>query len=337
MALGSAKRAVGLELDTGSARAVELSGTPQAAKLLAFGCIDLPEGAVEEGMVVYPEAVGEALKKLWNAGGFKSREVLLGVSNQGVMVRYATMPKVPLDKLDNVIRYQAQEYLPIPLSSAVLDYLVIGETTVDSVAVLEVLLVAAQRDMLAGFIEALSFARLEIIDIDVSTLALMRVIPPETLSTTVAVVNVANGLSNILVASQGNPRLARLVSVKMKDIAEVMGCSLGDVFTGAVAASEMMPTVLNAWIKNLASEIRSSVTYYQGQDGSAEVQEIFLNGRGARLRGVVAELEDLLGLSVRALDPLERYANAARKARGDAVETLEFAISTGLARRGLEG
>jgi type IV pilus assembly protein PilM len=326
-----------LELDTGSARAVELSGTPQASKLHAFGCIDLPEGAVEEGMVVYPEAVGEALKRLWDAGGFKSREVLLGVSNHGVMVRYATMPKVPADKLDNVIRYQAQEYLPIPLNSAVLDYLVIGETTVESGAALEVLLVAAQRDMLAGFIEALSIARLELIDIDVSTLALMRVIPPETLSTTVAVVNVANGLSNILVASQGNPRLARLVSVKMKDISEVLGCSLADVFTGSVAASEMMPTVLSAWMKNLSSEIRSSVTYYQGQDGSAEVQEIFLNGRGARLRGIAAELEDLLGLSVRTLDPLERYSNSVRKAGGDSVETLEYAISTGLARRGLEG
>ncbi len=334
MALASAKRAVGLELDTGAARAVELSGTPQAAKLGAFASIELPDGAVEEGMVVHPEAVGEALKKLWDRGGFKSREVLLGVSNHGVMVRYATMPKVPAEKLDNVIRFQAQEHLPIPLNSAVLDYLVIGETATESGAALEVLLVAAQRDMLTGFIEALNAARLELIDIDVSTLALMRIIPPDTLSSTVAVVNVANGLSNILVASQGSPRLARLVSVKLKDISEVLGCSLRDLFTGAVAGSEMMPTVMGAWTKNLATEIRSSISYYQGQEGSADVSEIFLNGPGGRLGGLAADLEDMLGIPVRVLPPLKRYG---RKAGGEAEDTLDYAISTGLARRGLEG
>ena len=167
------------ELMPGS-RAVELRDRPRRP-LGAFASIELPEGAVEEGMVVHPEAVGEALKKLWDRGGFKSREVLLGVSNHGVMVRYATMPKVPAEKLDNVIRFQAQEHLPIPLNSAVLDYLVIGETATESGAALEVLLVAAQRDMLTGFIEALNAAR-ELIDIDVSTLALMRIIPPDTLS-----------------------------------------------------------------------------------------------------------------------------------------------------------
>lgn len=336
MALSFSKRAVGLELDSGSARVVELSGSPWAPKLSAFASIDLPEGAVEEGMIVHPEVVSEALKELWATEHLKSRQVLLGLSNHGVMVRYATMPKVPLDKLDNVVRYQAQEYLPIPLSSVVLDYLVVGETTIDTAPALELLLVAAQRDMLSKFIEALSMARLEIIDIEVSALALMRVLPVSAGSGTVAVVNVANGLSNVLVAAQGNPRLARLIPAKLKDICEALGCSPGELLTGVVTASEKTPAVLNGWIKNLAAEIRSSISYYQGQDGSSEVEELFLNGRGSRLRGIVSELEELLGLPVRVISPLVDFSNYTRKAESES-ETMDYAVSAGLALRGLEG
>jgi len=336
MALSFSKRAVGLELDSGSVRAVELSGSPRAAKLGAFASIDLPEGAVEEGMVVHPDLVGEVLNELWAAGRLKSRQVLLGLSNHGVMVRYAAMPKVPLDKLDNVVRYQAQEYLPIPLSSVVLDYLVVGETTIDAAPALELLLVAAQRDMLGKFIEVLSLARLEIIDIDVSALALMRVLPASARTGTVAVVNVANGLSNVLVAAQGNPRLARLIPVKLKDICETLGCALGDLLTGLVASSEKTPPALSGWIKSLAAEIRSSISYYQGQDGSSDVEELFLNGPGSRLRGVASELEELIRLPVRVVSPLVVLSNYTRNAESES-EVMDYAVSAGLALRGLEG
>jgi len=332
MVLGINKKAIGLELDSDSVRAVELSGTAKEPKLSVYASVELPEGAVDEGAITSPEAVGAALKKLWDQSGFKSRELLLGISNQGVMVRYATMPKVPAEKLDNVVRYQAQEYLPIPLHSAVLDYLVIGETVLESGPALEVLLVAAQREMLNNFLEALALARLEAVDIDVSSLALMRTLPPDVASRTVVAVNVAHGLSHILVASKGNPRLARQVAVKARDLCESLSCSPESLFAGAAALPKKMPAAISGWVKNLASELRSSIAYYQGQDGSSEVEEIILTGRGAAFKGISSELKETLGLPVRTLDPLARY-EASMEDR--APEAMDYAICAGLALRGL--
>lgn len=338
MALSAAKKSVGLEIDTGMIRAIEASGSAAKPKLVTMAEEILPVGSVDEGMVVQTEEVGAALKELWSAGGIGNRRVLLGISNQGVLVRYATIPKVPPDKLANVIKFHAQELLPIPLESVVLDYQVIGETTSEEGdPVLEVLLVAARRDMLDGFLEALSFAKLEPADIDVSTLSLMRTLPESALDRTVAVVNIANGLSNILIADRGRPRLARLVSIKIKDLADRIGCSLDAVveYSAEVTAEEQK--AYRKWVASLVAETRSSLNYYQNQANASNLEAIILNGRGGQLAGIAAQLEEALALPVRIVNPFSGFTNAEKISQRSGIRAADYAICAGLARRGLEG
>ncbi len=337
MKLGVANKAVGLEIDTGIARAVEAAGSVENPKLINMAGIELSAGTVEEGMVVKPRDLGDALLELWSSGEVKHRKVLLGVSNQGVLVRYATIPKVPKDKMDNVIRFQAQENLPIPLESVVMDYQVIGETTEEGKNVLEILLVAARRDMLDGFLEALSIARLEPTDIDVSTLALMRTLPAKAVDRTVAIVNVANGLSNIMVSDRGRPRLARLMPFKLKDLAEGLNCPLHEVLHEYTYRTNRALETFDTWAESVIKETRSSINYYQNQPNASELEAIVLNGRGARLTGLVNLMEEALNLPVRVANPFAAYVNGNGGALGSGIEAVEYAICAGLARRGLEG
>ncbi len=332
-----ATRSVGLEIDTGIIRAVEAAGTANSPKLISMAHIPLPEGAVEEGMVTDPVKVGEALRDLWNSGTLKHRKVLLGVANQGVLVRYSTIPKVPKEKMDNVIRFHAQELLPIPLDSVVMDYMVIGEREDEGSSLLEILLVAARRDMLNGFISALNAAKLEAADVDVSTLAMMRILPLVADRRTVAMVNVSNGLSNILVSASRVPRLARLVSVKINDLAEILGCPLTEVLLRAGHGGRTAQDKYFGWLRSLIAETRSSLNYYQNQNHASEIEAIILNGRGARLSGIATMMQDALELPVKIVNPFEGFSNANQKTGGSGLEAVDFAISAGLARRGLEG
>ncbi len=336
MIFGGGKKAVGLEIDSGSARVVEVSGNSASPRLTSMASVPIPDGAMEEGVVVRPADVGEALRRLWSSGAIKHRKVILGVSNQGVLVRHATIPKVPKDKIKNVIHYHAQEFLPIPVENVVLGHLIVGEVNTEDSSMYEVLLVAARRDMLYNFLEALSLAKLEPQDIDVSTLALMHILPPSSAMRTVAVVNVANGLSNILVTSQGKPRLARIVSAKTKDLADTLNCSLADVIKVATMGPDQQKGQLDNWVNNLVSETSSSITYYQNQPVSSEVEAVIINGRGARIPGIATRLEERLGLPVRIVNPFSHYTNAGSKTKGSGLQAVEYAICAGLARRGLE-
>ncbi|HIE12582.1 MAG TPA: type IV pilus assembly protein PilM [Desulfotomaculum sp.] len=334
MVLSKPSRAVGLELDNGEARAVELSGRSRPPTLTAFGRASLPEGAVSEGMVNDPEAVGTALGRLWAEGGFSCREVVLGVANQGVLVRFANFPKVPQNQLAKVIRYQAQDHLPISISSVVLDHAVIGEISGDGENLLEVLLVAARREMLAAFLSALETAKLRPHDIDVSVLALLQVLPEEDRGRRVTLVDVGSGLSKLLIVAGGVPRLARLIPVGVKEAAGLLGCQLTDLM--ADGQTPWPQDALLTWSETLAGEIRSSLEYYRETEGD-NIEKVVLSGRGSRVEGLTSALAESLEIPVVVIEPLSRLAVSGRVRKNDFFRVAaEFAVVIALARRGLE-
>lgn len=333
------KRVVGLEIDTGIAHAAEMTGKAKSPTLANLGFIPLPEGSVREGMIVEPEQVGLALKNSWSKAGFKDRKVLLGISNQGVLVRHITVPKVSSNKVKSLIHFQAQEHLPIPLESVVLDYLVLGEIEGQNENEIqqEVLLIAARRDMLDKFLQTLQIAGLEPVDIDVASIAAIRLLPGKALEMTIAMVNVANGLNSIVISDKGKPRLARLGQVKVVDLAESLGCNIENVFNACDFHHEGAESIVNNWVNNLAAEVRSSISYYQDLPGSSNVEGILLSGMGARLTGIEGMLDEYLNLPVRPFNPLRAYPAAIRKLAKSPIAALDYTISAGLAIRGLEG
>lgn len=329
------KRVVGLDIDTAEIRGVELSGSAQAPKLVACGRVPLPGESVYEGMIADPGLVEEALGHLWSDAGFTCRDVLLGVSNQGVLVRFATFPKVAPNKVDKLIRFQAQEHIPFPLDSVVLDYMIVGETAGESGDSLEVLLVAAKRDMLNIFLEVLSGAHLRVKDVDVTSLALQRVLPAATVKGAVALVNISNELSNLLVVEDNKTRFARILPTGLQSAADFFNCSLNEVVSTGMKRPDWPDDAVSEWSASLAGDINSSLSYYQTQQKGAAVEKLFLCGRGSRIEGLARKLKDNLGLPVAIIQPLDGIA-AVDKKPGISRVAADFAISVALARRGLE-
>jgi 4-hydroxy-tetrahydrodipicolinate reductase len=107
---------------------------------------------------------------------------------------------VPDNRVASMVKYQAQEHIPVPLSEVVLDHAVIGETTDDSGPRLEVLLVAGLRDMLDTYLKAMTISQLQPLDIDVTPLALLRLLPESNDHQTVLMVNVVDDLATLIQA-----------------------------------------------------------------------------------------------------------------------------------------
>ena len=135
----------------------------------------MPFGAVVEGEIVDPEAVSGAIKELWKRTGLRVKDVAIGVSNQKVVVRLIDLPFMERDELAGAIQYQAQDYIPIPVEEAILDFQIIGDyMTPSDEHMMEVLLVAAQRDMIANAVAAVEGAGLKLAQVDVTAFALVR-------------------------------------------------------------------------------------------------------------------------------------------------------------------
>ena len=168
------KSLVGLDLEAGSVAAtqVRVNGSVEVTKT---GVVPIEPGAFHEGEVTDVEALAGALRTLF-ADNKLAKAVRLGVANQRVAVRTLRLPEIDdRQELETAIRFQAQDEIPMPLEHAVLDYQIVGHATrEDGTRQVEVVVVAARRDMLERLLETLSRAGIRAVGIDLSAFGMIR-------------------------------------------------------------------------------------------------------------------------------------------------------------------
>jgi type IV pilus assembly protein PilM len=176
------KAVVGLDVEAGSVAATEVASNGDSA-VTKFGMASLPPGTFSEGEVSDPEALGQALKELFSKHKL-SKTVRVGLASQRVAVRTLRLPLIEdHTELETAIRFQAQDHIPMPLEQAVLDWQVVGYATGENgERQVDVVAVAARRDMLGGLMQALSRAGLRPVGIDLSAFGMIRALAGESYS-----------------------------------------------------------------------------------------------------------------------------------------------------------
>lgn len=318
--------AVGMEIDSGEIRIVQMEGKPERSTMKAFARLPLKKGIVEEGRVNNAEELGSALSELWLKAGVSCRDVVLGVNNQDIIVRFATLPKVPLDKLDNLIRFQSIDYIPIPVEEIELDYTIIGEMNNEAGSFYKVLLVAGRKKMLFAFLDAFKKARLNISDITASMLSMSRLLPNDLQDESVAMVNLSNDFGNIVILDRGEIGIARTFKYPGD-----FNPSRPEEFMDHAPVRQ----VPDGFCSFLAEEIRSSVRYYRNQNPEADFRHFAFTGCVSRINGMIPKMKQLLESNVFLLDLKQLGGNLAGEANSMNVAT-DYSICACLAIHGLE-
>lgn len=213
-----ARTLVGLDIGSSGVRAAEFVPGRRRATLRRFAQVPLPTGAVRAGAVVDPEALTDALKKLWSRGKFGSRNVSLGIANAGVLVRQMDLDWMPPDDFRKALRYQVADVLPFSVDAANLDYHLLEELEVPGEGeprrVARILLVAAARDMVDAFVDATRRAGLRTQAVDLLPFALLRARTPaltDDSHVTEAIVDVGSDVVSVVVHTGGVPRYVRMI------------------------------------------------------------------------------------------------------------------------------
>ena len=313
---------MGLDIGTSGVRAAEVSQGKGAAKLERFGQVALPLGAVRDGEVMDPEAVAAAIRQLWAQAKFSTKKVVVGVANQKVVVRQVDLPWLPPSELRKSLAFQVQDYIPMPVEQAILDFHALGEVTSDAGArMLRVLLVAASRDMVGSAIDAVTRAGLAPSMVDLTPFAVLRSLVNDSGLAAVqaeALVDVGASVTNIIVHQGGVPRFVRILLMGGADITEALAERLGvpteqaesvkqNAGLAAVAAqSDAHPAsrALESSGSAFVEEVRSSLDYYLAQPGATRIDRVVLSGGGSRLGGLVERLSTATRLPVEIARPL---------------------------------
>jgi type IV pilus assembly protein PilM len=304
-----ARKVVGLDIGTTAVRAAEVSVRRGQVVLERIGQAGLPAGAVVDGEVKDPAEVAIAIKDLWRRTRISSRRVIIGVANQRVVVRLVDLPWMPPNELRSSLGFQAGDYLPIPVDQAELDYAVIGEhEATGGQRLLRVLLVAAEKQMLAGHLEAVRAAGLRPAGIDVNPIALLRSLSPVAGFEDGAEVllDVGARVTSMVIHDNGVLRFIRILLMGGADVTSTLERVLDvDRDTAertklaASAGDEVTPEagdLLNERLDAFVEEIRGSLEFYQSQQDPTPLGRVVVSGGGSLLGPLVERLQAATGV-----------------------------------------
>ena len=314
---------VGLDIGTSGVRAAELLLGKGGPTLDRFGQVALPAGAVQDGEVVDADAVAEAIRLLWVQARFSSTKVVVGVANQKVVVRQVDLPWLPLRELRSSLAFQVQDFIPMPVEQAILDFHPLQDFVDETGArKLRVLLVAAARDMVGSALEAVAKAGLQPSMVDLTSFAVLRSQVTASGSFAVeaeALVDIGASVTNIVVHQGGVPRFVRILLMGGADITDAVAERLGLPAEEAEAlkqANGLAPVpastdphpvhrAIESTGSALVEEVRGSLDYYSGQPDAARIGRVVLSGGGSRLHGLVERLSTATRLPVELAHPMQ--------------------------------
>ncbi len=283
------------------------------------------------------DRLAAALKELFAEHKLPKR-VRLGVGNQRVVVRTVRLPAIEDPKeMEAAVRFQAQEQMPMPLDQAVLEHQVVGGVPAEEgqAPQVDVIVVAARRDMVSSFLEPIRRAGLEPVGVDLSAFGMIRALAGEAPAPSPAATGPRSSAPprRVLYCSVGdvtNLAVARgrsclFTRVSHAGLEATSGALAGSLGLSAEHATQWLAHVglerpveeiegdpetvaevrraLEEGVSALLDELRLSLDYYGAQEAALPVERIVLCGPGSAIPGLAARMEAGLGLPIARLPP----------------------------------
>jgi type IV pilus assembly protein PilM len=332
---------VGLDVQPGLIAAVKarVNGSILAERAAAM---PLGSDVVREGEVVDQDALSEALRELF-AENQLGKRVRVGIANQRTVMRTLELPPVTDRKeLAAVVRFQAQDQLPMPLNSAVLDFHPLGIIDTPAGPRQRVVLVAAQRDMVEKLLAALRGAGLTPEGIDLSAFALIRSLHHrvEDQEGRVLYLNV-DGLTNLAIADGTICRFTRVVGGGLEsmagEIAERRGIAVEQARTLLNGVDLSAPAVEPATIALAQPEAQPKPAGESPQPDASAEPDVALSPEDHEAREIAMGYSETIAAAIQAREPEPQPAtpdsdadvravleNGVREISGEVRNSLDF-------------
>jgi len=305
---------VGVDIGSTSLRAVEVMDAAGSKPSIArYFEVPLPEGAAESGEVVELNTVAGAFRTLWTNGGFKSKDVVLGMGNQRVLARDLTVPKANIKTIREALPFQVQDLLLVPVAEAILDFYPVSESESETGPVVNGLLVAAVKSAVMANVRAVELAGLNPVGVDLIPFALARVhLRGPAARGTIALIDVGSTTTTVVIATDGIPQFVRIIPAGGDDIsralvtrlevthpqAEQIKRALGLSSAGVAPEHRMAVEAIYESASQLLTSLRNTLSYFVNARQQDGIGRIILSGGGSRLNGLDAALSEITKLPV---------------------------------------
>ncbi len=308
---------VGLDIGSTAVKAVRLRRNGRSHLIVALGVEPLPRGAIVDGAIVDRDVVTGAIRKVFADHAIRNPRVAVSLAGNAVIVKRVTLPGMTPDELRTSIYWEAKRCVPFDVEDVNVDYQVltppaeaIGERGLD------VLLVAAKKDRIAEYTDAVTRAGRIPVVVDVDAFAVQNAYERSHGSEpggAVVLLDAGAGATHLSVVQDGQPVYTRDVAIGGNAYTEALQQALGVGFGAAELLKAGTPAggrmhhdaepVLRAVTDDLVMEIARTLDLFRAAHPASEIRTLVLSGGTSRVAGLAPALEGAFDMPVAPLDP----------------------------------
>jgi type IV pilus assembly protein PilM len=310
---GRSKSSIGLDVGSGFVKLVEVDHSGGQPEVTRVAMRPLSPDAIVEGEIMDYGLVSDTIGALFQELGLKGRNVITSVGGHDVIIKKIEMDRMKESDAREVIRWEAEQHVPFDIKSVELDFQILNPA--GGGLRMEVLLVAAKRELVDNKVGLLVDAGLSPEVIDVDAFALHNAFEhnyPNAMQGIVALVNIGHETTNVNILEDGVPILTRDIPFGSRRLRESLQRERGltaeqaeDVVQGRERFGD-----LESFVESSADEVavgieRASAFLMTRQSGEG-LGQIYLSGGGSRIPGMVGSLGRRMNVETHRVNPFER-------------------------------
>ena len=316
--LGKKKDVIGLDIGSSSIKLVELREGKGGFKLQNVAISPLPPEAIVDGALMDSVTIINTIRDLTTASKTKTKEVVTSVSGHSVIVKKIALPLMTEAELEESIQWEAERYIPFDINDVNIDFQIFG-TGAENPEVMDVVLVAAKKDIINDYVSVIMESGLNplIIDIDSFALENMLAINYEIeKDETVAIANVGANVTNINILRNNVTAFTRDIFRGGNQITEEIQRQLHIDYEEAektkvgskidLPSQPIIQNILKAASESLAIEIGNSLDFFQSTTTYEKIGRLYLSGGGSKIKDFDIILQQHIGIPVEAINPFKK-------------------------------
>ena len=333
----------GLDIGTQYIKVAQVRKTTSSYQLTKIGYTPSPaKGLSSEAQVDY-EILAETIKKLVKDSQIETKNVALAIPEAQVFNRIIQIPEVSESELASAIKWEAEQYIPLPLEEARLAWQVLSKSEKEKK--LNILLIAVPDTLIDKYEKVCSLSHLEAVAVETEMLSLIRAFYTNAQMPTSLLIDIGAQNTSLAVVQDGgiliyNRSIQTAGNATTRAIASELGLEIPEAEeykkSYGLDKSKLSGKVANAInpiFTAVLNEIKRGVSFAQEKYPDNPVKRIVVSGGSSLLPHLVATIASQTGVETEIGNPLSNIALSENLKQSYGALGSLFAISVGLAMK----
>ena len=333
-----------LDIGTSALRLIQLNGDAKHGfQLTRYAYVPIDPKVAQDMSESGQKKMGEIILGAMKQAGIKTKNIALGLPASKTYTAIIEVPNQTEKELKKTIKYELDQYIPMAVEEAEVDYAVLGPSPNDK-SKAEVLLSSCSMDYAESRMEMIERAGLNVIAQEPEPIAMTRSLAPVGSQDARVIVDLGEGSTDIVVVYQGAPRLVRSIPGGLTALVKTVASTLNVredqarrfILKFGLAQDKLDGQVFKALDGNLdsfAQELAKSIRFFQNKYVGAPVLGIVLSGFAGVIPFIAEYIEVKTNVQTIQGNPWQLVQVTPEQQQALMSVASEFAVAIGLAER----